>query len=274
VALPSTDTHERRLRELRVEVRRLGRVVVACSGGVDSSLLAVIAHQELGEAALAVTAMSPAVPDEEVAAAQALAREFGFRWRSVRTDEIARPGYVANAGDRCYHCRSELFDVLGPIARAEGAVMAVGTITDDFGDHRPGHRAADEHGVRTPLADAGFSKADVRRAARQLGLANWDKAAAPCLASRLPVGTEVTVTVLDRVGRAERALRALGFSDLRVRHYGDTARLEFPLADLPLALDRRAEVVAAVRRAGYNYVTLDLEGLRPGNVGRDQGRVM
>ena len=271
MALPLTDTHERRLLQLRVDIRRLGRLVVACSGGVDSSLLAVVAHQELGEAALAVTAMSPAVPDEEVAAAEALAGEFGFRWRSVATDEIARPGYVANAGDRCYHCRSELFEVLGPIARTEGAVIAVGTITDDYADHRPGHRAADEHGVRTPLADAGFSKEDVRRAARDLGLANWDKPAAPCLASRLPVGTAVTVSLLDRVGRAERAVRALGFADLRVRHYGDTARLEFPLADLARALDRRAEVVAAVRRAGYNYVTLDLEGLRSGNVGNEQG---
>lgn len=265
---------EAKLAALREGLAALERVVVACSGGVDSSLLAVVAHQVLGDAALAVTATSAAVPAEEVAAARGLAQAHGLRWRTVQTAEIERPGYIANAGDRCYHCRTELFAVLGPIARAEGAVIVVGTITDDFADHRPGHRAAAEHGVRTPLADAGFGKADVRRLARRLGLASWDKPAAPCLASRLPVGTEVTVTILDRVGRAERAVRALGFSDLRVRHYGEVARLEVPVAELRVVLDRRDEVVAAVRSAGYNYVTLDLEGLRSGNLGREQGRVM
>jgi uncharacterized protein len=253
---------------LRADLAAVGRVVVACSGGVDSSLLAVVAHQELGPSALAVTARSPAVPAEEVAEAQALAARFGLRWRTVPTAELARPGYVANAGDRCYHCRSELFDVLAPIAAAEGpgTAVAVGTIVDDLADHRPGLRAAAERGIRTPLADAGFSKADVRAAARWLGLANWDKPAAPCLASRIPYGTPVTIGTLDRVGRAERAVRALGFRDLRVRHYGDVARLEVPLDDLPRVLGRRAEVVEALLGAGYLHATVDLEGLRSGNL--------
>jgi uncharacterized protein len=257
-----------KLVRLRADLVALGRVVVACSGGVDSCLLAVVAHQELGPSALVVTAVSPAVPEEEVAQVRALAAEHGFRWRAVTTEELARPGYVANAGDRCYHCRSELFDVLTPIAAAEGpgVAVAVGTIVDDLSDHRPGQRAAAERGVRTPLADAGFSKADVRAAAHRLGLPVWDKPAAACLASRIPYGTPVTVGTLTRVGRAEAALRALGFADLRVRHYGDLARLEVPVTDLERVLERRAEVVAAVRDAGYLYATLDLEGLRSGNL--------
>ncbi len=264
--LADTGAAADKLRDVRARLRHLGRVVVACSGGVDSSLLAVVAAQELGSGALAVTAVSPAVPAEEVAAVAALARQWRFRWQGVRTAELDRPGYVANAGDRCYHCRSELFDVLGPIAEAEGAVIAVGTIADDLSDHRPGQRAAAEHGVLTPLADAGCTKADVRAAARALGLAVWDKPAAPCLASRIPYGTPVTIGTLSRVGRAEAALRALGFNDLRVRHYGDAARVELPLADLPRAREREGEVVAAVRAAGYGSVTLDPDGLRSGNL--------
>jgi len=268
----SPSTLDEKLARLRADLAGLGRVVVACSGGVDSCLLAVVAHQELGPSALVATAVSPAVPAEEVAQVEALAAEHGFRWRAVETEELARPGYVANAGDRCYHCRSELFDVLGPIAAAEATAagtavaIAVGTIVDDLSDHRPGQRAAAERGVRTPLADAGFTKADVRGAARRLGLAVWDKPAAACLASRIPYGTPVTLGTLDRVGQAEAAVRALGFPDLRVRHYGDLARLEVPLADLPAVFERREEVVAALRAAGYLYATVDLEGLRSGNL--------
>lgn len=254
------------LRRLRSGVKAFGRVVVACSGGVDSSLLAVVAHEELGEDALVVTAVSPAVPSEEVEAVRSLAAARGFRWQTVATRELARPRYVANDGERCYHCRSELFDVLAPIADAEDAVVAVGTIVDDLSDHRPGLRAAAERGVRTPLADAGFSKADVRAAARVLGLAVWDKPAAACLASRIPYGTPVTIGTLGSVGRAEAGLRRLGFTDVRVRHYGDLARLEVPVGDLGRVLAAREAAVEAVRGAGYRYVTLDLEGLRSGNL--------
>ena len=251
---------------LRDGLSGLGRVVVACSGGVDSSFLAVVASGVLGDAALVVTAVSPALPADELAGVRRLAADHGLRWRPVTTRELDRPGYVANAGDRCYHCRSELFDVLAPIAAAECAAIAVGTIVDDLSDHRPGLRAAAERGVSMPLVDAGFTKADVRAAARALGLAVWDKPAAPCLASRIPYGTPVTIRTLGQVGRAEAAVRALGFTDLRVRHYGAHARLELPLADLPAALARRDEVVAAVRTAGYDDVTLDPQGLRSGNL--------
>jgi uncharacterized protein len=173
---------------------------------------------------------------------------------------------VANGADRCFHCKTELMERLAPIALSERATVALGVNVDDLADHRPGQRAAREHGAVFPLVDAGFTKEMVRRAARDLGLEVWDKPAAACLASRVPHGTPVTVGILDRVGRAEEGLRLLGFGQLRVRHYGDLARLELPLDELAVVVARRVEVVAAVRAAGYRYVTLDLEGFRSGNL--------
>jgi uncharacterized protein len=184
----------------------------------------------------------------------------------VSSDESRRPGYVANGPDRCYHCKTELMERLAPIARAERAVVALGVNVDDLADHRPGQQAARERGAVFPLVEAGLTKDLVRGAARQMGLAIWDKPSAACLASRVPYGTPVALGTLRQVAAAEQALRALGFRDLRVRHYGDLARLELPAGDLERALADRARIVAGVRAAGYRYVTLDLEGLRSGNL--------
>lgn len=255
------------LTALRSRLQELDRVVVAFSGGADSAFLAWVANDVLGPGrSLAVTAVSPSLLGEERDDCEALAREWGLRWRGVETHELERAAYVANDGDRCYHCKAELMDVVGPLAAAEEATVVLGTNVDDLGDHRPGQRAATERGAAFPLVDAGFTKADVRAWSQRLGLRTWDKPAAACLASRVPYGTAVTVEVLGRVERAERALHELGFRELRVRHYGDTARLEVPVETLPTVLERRDDVVAAVRAAGYRYVTLDLEGLRSGNL--------
>ena len=244
----------------------IGPVVVAFSGGADSAFLAVVAHRVLGEDALAATAVSPSLPEAERLACRDLAARWGFAHVEVETDEMERAAYRTNDADRCYHCKAALLDQLGPLAAGRGATVALGVNLDDLGDHRPGQRAASERAARFPLVEAGLSKAAVRAASHALGLETWDKPAAACLASRLPYGTEVTVSLLGQVERAEAALHRLGFDDLRVRHYGDAARLEVPLDRLADVVDRREQVVTAVRRAGYAYVTLDLEGLRSGNL--------
>jgi pyridinium-3,5-biscarboxylic acid mononucleotide sulfurtransferase len=255
---------------LRTRLEALDRVVVAFSGGADSAFLAWVANDVLGpQRALAVTAVSPSLAGAERDDCESLAREWGLRWQGIETNELERAAYVANDGDRCYHCKAELMDVVAPLALAEGATVVLGTNVDDLGDHRPGQQAATERGAAFPLVDAGFTKADVRAASKELGLRTWDKPAAACLASRVPYGTPVTFAVLDRVGRAEAALRALGFRQLRVRHYGDVARLELEVDELPFALDRREEIVSAVKSAGYRYVTVDLEGFRSGNLNGD-----
>jgi uncharacterized protein len=242
-------------------------MVVAFSGGVDSGLLAWVARDVLGaERSLAVTAVSPSLAPSERDDCRRLAESWGLRWLEVQSDEASRPEYVANGADRCYHCKSELMDRLLPLAEAEGAVVALGVNVDDLSDHRPGQRAAREKGAVFPLVEAGFTKADVRSAAKAVGLQVWDKPAAACLASRVPYGTAVTVGTLERVSRAEEGLRGLGFRELRVRHYGELARIELGPDEIERAFADRTRVVEAVKAAGYRYVTIDLEGFRSGNL--------
>jgi uncharacterized protein len=255
------------LTALQDQLSRLDRLVVAFSGGVDSALLARVSHDVLGERSLAVTAVSESLAPSELDDCRRFAGDHGLRWMEVRTDELTRPEYVSNGTDRCYHCKSELMDRLQPVADAEGgAVIALGVNLDDLDDHRPGQQAARERGAVFPLVAAGFTKAAVRDAARQLGIEAWDKPAAACLASRVPYGTPVTFGTLQAVATAEEALRRLGFRELRVRHYGDLARIELPVTELERAVAERRSVIDAVKAAGYRYVTIDLEGFRSGNL--------
>jgi pyridinium-3,5-biscarboxylic acid mononucleotide sulfurtransferase len=254
---------------LHRRLAELDQVVVAFSGGADSAFLAWTAQQALGpERMLAVTAVSPSLAGFERDDCLALAQEWALPWLAVETDELADAAYRANDTDRCAHCKTALMDVLAPLAADRGATVVLGVNLDDLGDHRPGQAVAAERGAAFPLVEAGFTKADIRQASRQAGLRTWDKPAAACLASRLPYGTPVSLGVLQEVERAETGLRQLGFLELRVRHYGELARIEVPLDQLAEVVARRQDVVDAVRSAGYRYVTLDLEGLRSGNLNR------
>jgi uncharacterized protein len=252
-------------------LRPLGRVVVAFSGGADSSLVAWAAHEALADGALAVTARSESLAEGEAEAARALAARIGIAHEEVAYSELAVPGYAENPPDRCYLCKGELFARVAALARERGiAAVLDGTNADDLGDYRPGRRAAAEAGVRSPLGELGWRKDDIRAALKRLDLPVWDKPSSPCLSSRVPYGEEITREKLEQIGCAEAALRELGFRRLRVRHHGSVARLELPREELPRVLSDglAEEVVRRVRAAGFAFVALDLEGLRSGSLNR------
>ncbi len=259
-----------RLARCREVIEAMPGAVVAFSGGVDSSMLLHACVAWLGvDRVLAVTARSASLPAVEEASCVRVAREVGARHRFVETHELAREGYRRNSADRCYFCKTELFIVLaGELSASVASEWPVlyGQNMDDKGDHRPGARAAEEHAVVAPLAEAGLTKDDIRRYSREHGLSTAEKPSFACLASRIPYGTEVHAGILEQLERAENVLRAQGFRQFRVRHHDTVARVELPTAELARAVDLREELTAGIRRAGYTYVALDLAGFRSGSM--------
>ncbi|MCC5615593.1 ATP-dependent sacrificial sulfur transferase LarE [Nostoc sp. CHAB 5836] len=258
-----------KLEQLRALFTEMEQALIAYSGGVDSTLVAKIAYDALGDRALAVTAVSPSLLPEELEDAKVQAATIGIRHQIVQTHEMENPNYTSNPVNRCYFCKSELHDTLKPLALELGYPYVVdGVNADDLHDYRPGIQAAKERGARSPLAEVGVTKAEVRQFSQQLGLTWWDKPAQPCLSSRFPYGEEITVAKLQRVGRGEIYLRKLGWQNLRVRSQGDTARIELPpeqIKDFVLTNDLQ-KVVSAFQDFGFIYVTLDLEGYRSGKL--------
>jgi len=256
-----------KLERLRHEIAGMRHVVVAFSGGVDSSLLLKVATDCLRDRAVGVLAVSPSLPQREREDAVELARNMGARLELIETREVEDASYAVNAPNRCFFCKDHVYAALSSYARRNDIAHVIdGMNADDKQDVRPGRAAAVKHAVRSPLCELGFTKSDVREAAKALGLSTWDKPAAACLSSRIPYGTAVTADLLRRVEAAEAYVRALGFREFRMRHHGDVARLEVPPSELAAALSQREELVAGLKALGWPYVTLDLEGLRSGSM--------
>lgn len=261
-------TYQEKLARLRELLREMGRVIIALSGGVDSAFLWLVAHEELGANALAITAVSPSLPSWERETIERLVDEIGGAHRFVATHEVEDPNYAANPVNRCYFCKDTLWQTLEAVAWAEGyAFLLDGYNLDDVGDFRPGQAAGQAHRVRSPLKEAGFTKADIRAAARDLGLSIWNKPASACLASRFAYGVSIDARKLDRVDRAERWLRERGFQQVRVRvHDEHLVRIEVPLDQIPAIWAVRADLVRFFKSLGFIYLTLDLEGFRSGSM--------
>jgi pyridinium-3,5-biscarboxylic acid mononucleotide sulfurtransferase len=253
--------------KLKEILSAMDSVVIAYSGGTDSTLVLKVAHDVLSDKAIAMTAVSPSLPASDRIEAMEIARQIGVQHILIDTNETSDPDYLANTPNRCFFCKKETYGKLADYARSHGySVIIDGNNADDTGDFRPGRQAASEYHVRSPLLEAGLTKNEIRQLSRELGLPNWDKPAAACLSSRVPYGTKINLEMLSQVEHAEAVLHGMGLRQLRVRHHGQVARIEAEPADFPRLIEQRGQIVSALKELGFTYISLDLAGFRSGSM--------